>query len=58
MTPEQRMAITQGADVYLELMTFHGPLQPIRMAVGHDLNPDYVRHDYNIGGAANLKANA
>lgn len=32
-TPEQRQAIASGADVFLELSTFHQPLQPIRMMV-------------------------
>lgn len=31
--PEQRQAIASGADVFLELSTFHQPLQPIRMMV-------------------------
>ena len=33
-TLEQRKAIAEGADIFLTLLTFHGPLQPIRMAVG------------------------
>lgn len=43
-TEEQRKAIAEGADVILELSTFNGPLQPIRMAVAtEDVNPDWVR---------------
>lgn len=43
-TPEQRKAIADGADIYLELLTFNGPLQPIRMAVSDGkLDPDWVK---------------
>src|SRR5271154_6677019 len=34
LTPEQRKAVAEGADIFLELSTFFKPLQPIRMAVG------------------------
>jgi hypothetical protein len=34
LTPEQRKAVTEGADIFLELLTFHRPLQPIRIAIG------------------------
>lgn len=44
LTPEQRKAIAEGADIFLELSTFHGPLQPIRMAVSDGkLDADWVR---------------
>ncbi len=33
-TPKQREAIAAGADIFLELMTFGTPLQPILMFVG------------------------
>ena len=33
LTPEQRKAVADGADIFLELSTFHNPLQPIRMAI-------------------------
>lgn len=43
-TDVQRKAIASGADVFLELLTFNGPLQPIRMAVSDGkLDPDWVR---------------
>lgn len=32
-TDEERAAIASGADLYLELLTFGGPLQPVRMYV-------------------------
>lgn len=32
-TAEQRKAVADGADIFLELMTFGLPLQPIRIAV-------------------------
>lgn len=43
-TDEQRKAIADGADVILELSTFSGPLQPIRMAVAKGtLDRNWVR---------------
>ena len=33
LTPEQRKAIAEGADIYLTLLTFNQPLQPIRIGV-------------------------
>jgi hypothetical protein len=47
-TAEQRKAVMQGADIYLTLLTFQGPLQPITLAVATDVNPDYIRHDFNL----------
>lgn len=35
-TPAQRKAIAEGEDIFLELMTFGNPLQPIRMFVAGD----------------------
>ena len=44
LTEEQRQAIANGADVFLELHTFNKPLQPIRMAVSDGkLDNDWVR---------------
>lgn len=48
LTPEQREMIAGGADIYLELCTFGIPLQPIRMAVGKDVDPDYVKEQYAL----------
>jgi len=48
LSPEQRHAIARGADVYLTLLTFQGPLQPLAIAVATDINPDYVRLDFNL----------
>jgi hypothetical protein len=43
-TKEQRESILNGADIYLELNTFGGPLQPIRMAISDGkLHNDWVR---------------
>jgi hypothetical protein len=49
LTAEQRKAVADGADIFLTLMTFGNPLQPISMAVATDINPDYVRADYQLG---------
>lgn len=44
LTEEQRKAILNGADIYLELSTFGQPLQPIRMMISDDkLDPNWVR---------------
>jgi hypothetical protein len=44
LTPEQRKAVADGADIFLELSTFGNPLQPIRMAISDGkLDPDWVR---------------
>ena len=48
LTDEQRKAIAEGADVFLELLTFGGDLQPIMLAVGTDPNPDYFREQYGL----------
>jgi hypothetical protein len=43
LTDKQREAVAKGADVFLELMTFGKPLQPIRMIIsdgGSDCLPD------------------
>jgi hypothetical protein len=56
LTPEQRLAIARGADVYLTLLTFQGPLQPITLVVATDINPDYVRLDFNLNPQEILQA--
>jgi hypothetical protein len=33
LTDEQRRAVTEGADIYLTLLTYGNPLQPILLAV-------------------------
>jgi hypothetical protein len=42
LTDEQRAQVLRGADVFLELMTFGTPLQPIRMGIGYKPNPAYI----------------
>lgn len=39
-TPEQRKAIADGADIFLQLLTFGDPLQPIAIAVTDDTTND------------------
>jgi len=48
LTPEQREAILQGADVYLEILTFGQPLQPLLLRVGKDVEPDVIRGLMNL----------
>jgi hypothetical protein len=56
-TPEQREAIANGADLFLELFEFHQPLRPIRIAVGdgkmgaeffltYRIRPDAILSDF------------
>jgi hypothetical protein len=45
---EQRKAIAAGADIFLTLLTFGGPLQPIIMAVSDGPNPDYIRETFQL----------
>ncbi len=43
-TDEQRRAIANGEDIYLELSTFGQPLQPIRMFITDDnIDKDWVK---------------
>src|ERR1700719_4054431 len=34
LTDEQRKSVAEGADIFLTMLTFGEPLQPIQMAVG------------------------
>src|ERR1700721_2317428 len=45
-TPEQRPAIAEGENIFLELLTFGNPLQPILMSVG---DPDLDRVALHFG---------
>lgn len=47
-TDEQRQAISAGADVYLEMSTFHRPLTPVRMAVSDGIDPAIVLAGYKL----------
>ncbi len=51
-TPEQRKAIADGADVYLQLLTFGEPLQPIIMLVSDGSWEDWEK--ISIGIAAEI----
>lgn len=48
LTPEQREAVANGADIFLELMTFNQPMNPIRVAVSDNPNPDYFATIYQL----------
>src|SRR5689334_6353919 len=48
LTPEQRKAVADGADIFLQLLTFGNPLQPIVMAVSDNPNPDYFRETLQL----------
>jgi hypothetical protein len=49
LTSEQRQAVAAGADVFLELVTFEQPMQPIRVAVSDGPNADFFASGYNLG---------
>lgn len=42
-TPEQRQAIAEGKDIYLELLCYHGPLTPILMFVAGDEDAEEIK---------------
>lgn len=42
-TEEQRKAIAEGKDIFLVLLTFHGPLAPSMMLIGDDSNAQELR---------------
>lgn len=48
LTPAQRQAIANGADIFLELWTYNHPMNPIRIAVSDNPNPDFFRHEYKL----------
>lgn len=43
LSPEQRQAVAQGADLYLQTLTFGRPLQPVLLGVSRELDADAVR---------------
>lgn len=48
LTREQRKAVANGADIYLELLTFGHTLHPIKMFVTDVLNVEYIKADYGL----------
>jgi len=44
-TLEQRQEIADGKDVFLTLLTFSGPLQPIQMFIGDDSDSAEIAAD-------------
>jgi hypothetical protein len=46
LTPEQRQAVAEGADVFLTLLTFGGPLQPISIAVSKEPSALLLHADF------------
>jgi len=51
-TPEQRKAIAEGADIYLQLMTFGDPLQPILVFIKEGPWEDWQK--ISVGIAAEI----
>ncbi|RJP17198.1 MAG: hypothetical protein C4529_14985 [Deltaproteobacteria bacterium] len=48
LTPEQRQLVAEGGDIFLELLTFGHPLQPIMIAVGNDPEPWFFEDRYQL----------
>jgi hypothetical protein len=48
LTDKQREAVANGADIFIEILTFNGPMQPIRMAVSDNPNPDFFEIGYEL----------
>lgn len=48
LTEDQRKAVANGADIFLELLTFNRPMNPIRLAVSDNPNPDFFRQGYRL----------
>lgn len=48
LTPEQRKAIAEGADIYLQLLTGGDPLQPILMMVSDGSWEDWEKIQIGI----------
>ena len=48
LTHEQRQAVADGADIYLELLTFNHPMQAIRMAISDRPNPEFFAEVYRL----------
>ena len=49
LTPEQRKAVAEGADIFLMLLTFGERLQPIQMAVSDGLDAEEIRKSFHLG---------
>lgn len=47
-TDEQRQAISDGADIFLNVMTFGQPLQPVRIFLAHELDASSVADALSI----------
>lgn len=48
-TEAERKAIAEGADLFIQIMTFHGKLQPLLPFIADKLEADFVRRDYELG---------
>lgn len=58
LTEEMRKAVANGADIYLQLSTFHHPLQPISMFLTDQLNTDFVKADYGLASGIKKEVEA
>ncbi len=56
LTPEQRAAIANGADLFLEVLTFCQPLQPVRLSVTAEPYDGYFKEYFmEVYGLPELK---
>lgn len=51
LTDDQRKAIAEGADIYVDVLTFGTPLQPMSLIVGNELDADIMRQYLNLPAA-------
>jgi hypothetical protein len=48
LTPDQREAVAEGADIFLTLLTYGGSVHPVMMAVAKEPTEDMVRHNFQL----------
>ena len=39
LTDEQRVEVAAGADIFVQVLTFNEPLQPLSLLVAHEIDP-------------------
>jgi hypothetical protein len=54
-TAEQRDAIARGADVFLSLMTFGQPVQPVTLAISDQPSTEYFLETLALPGSVAIK---
>ena len=55
MTDEQRRAVAEGADIFVQVLTFNEPLQPLSLLVAHEIDPASAVETFNLDPASLLE---